>query len=325
MILTKKELAALVQGAISIEYDEEGYLIPHRLTEEQRKFYEYREKTYIRACATPGVRLAFKTDADEFSIDYRITHGQQAFFYLKVDGALTWHSGEILEGGGSGTFHFDLPEGTHDVVLYLPYLARASLANFTVPDGASVTSLAKAPTMLCLGDSITQGAVADYASGTYVTLLADMLGLSHVNQAVSGEIMRPVSLTRDIGFRPKLVTVAFGTNDYAKCATAEELRENATEYYRLVREYYPEAKIFAILPIWRAGHEKIRDMGSFALAVSIVRTAAEAVGATVIDAFNFVPHLPEFFYDLRLHPNDLGFQYYASALYRAMLPHLKEN
>lgn len=324
MILTKKELAALVQGAISIEYDEEGYLIPHRLTEEQRKFYEYREKTYARACATPGVRLAFKTDADEFSIDYRITHGQKAFFDLKVDGALTWHSGEILEGGGSGTFHIALPRGTHDVVLYLPYLARASLSNLTVPDGATVTPLPWHPTMLLLGDSITQGAVASYPSNTYANRLPDILGFDAINQAVSGEIFRPDMIDGEIGFSPKIVTVAYGTNDFAKCESADEVAKNATEYYRRLRATFPEARVFCILPIWRAGHETPRAAGTFSSVRQIVRTAAEAVGATVIDTFHFVPHLPEFFYDQRLHPNDLGFLHYASALYCAILPHVKE-
>jgi lysophospholipase L1-like esterase len=324
MILTKKELAALVQGAISIEYDEEGYLIPHRMTEKQREFYKPREKAYARACATPNVRLAFQTNADNFSIDYRITCGIKCFFDLFVDGALVWHCGDVLEGGGKGTFHFDLPEGTHDVVLYLPFLSRASLANLTVPDGATVTPLPFHPTMLLLGDSITQGAVASYPSNTYANRLADMLGFDAVNQAVSGEIFRPDMIDGELGFTPKIITVAYGTNDFAKCENADELTKNATEYYRRLRATFPEAKLFSILPIWCAGHGKLRPAGSFSSVRQIIRTAAEAVGATVIDTLNFVPHLPEFFYDQRLHPNDLGFLHYASALYRAILPHVKE-
>ena len=324
MTLTDKELKSLFHGALSVEQDDEGYLIPHRLTERQRKFYEYREKTHIRACATPNVRLAFRTDADEFSIDYRITCGIKCFFDLFVDGALVWHCGDVLEGGGKGTFHFDLPEGTHDVVLYLPFLSRASLSNLTVPDGATVTPLPWRPTMLLLGDSITQGAVASYPSNTYANRLPDMLGFDAVNQAVSGEIFRPDMIDGEIGFSPKIVTVAYGTNDFAKCESADEVAKNATEYYRRLRATFPEARVFCILPIWRAGHEPPRAAGTFSSVRQIVRTAAEAVGATVIDTLNFVPHLPEFFYDQRLHPNDLGFLHYASALYCAILPHVKE-
>ena len=325
MILTKKELAALVQGAISIEYDDAGYLIPHRLTEKQREFYKSLEKPYAYACSTPNVRLAFQTNATDFSIDYRITCGKKCNFDLFVDGAMCWHYYENVANNTTGTFTFTLPEGTHDVVLYLPYLARASLANLTLPDGATVTPLPWRPTMLLLGDSITQGALCEYPSNTYANLLPDMLGVCSLNQGVAGEIHRPDMIDSEIGFVPEIITVAYGTNDFAKCKSTEEVRENATEYYRRVRATFPKAKIFCILPIWRGDHEPPRAAGSFLLVKQIVRTAAEAVGATVIDAFNFVPHLPEFFYDQRLHPNDLGFLHYASALYRAMLPHLKEN
>lgn len=325
MVLTGTELSALIHGALSTEHTDDGYVIPHRLTEKQREFYKCLEKPYPYACSTPNVRLAFRTDATDFSIDYRITCGKKCNFDLFVDGAMCWHYYENVANNTTGTFTFTLPAGTHDVVLYLPYLARASLANLTVPDGATVTPLPWRPTMLLLGDSITQGALSEYPSNTYANLISDMLGVCSLNQGVAGEIFRPDMIDSEIGFAPEIVTVAYGTNDFSKCKSAEEVIKNATEYYRRVRATFPKAKLFCILPIWRADHEPPRATGSFFSVRQSVRTAAEAVGATVIDALNFVPRLPEFFKDLRLHPNDLGFLHYASGLYRAMLPHLKEN
>ena len=49
----------------------------------------------------------------------------------------------------------------------------------------------------------------------------------------------------------------------------------------------------------------------------------EKADAIVLDGRPFVPHVPDFFSDLYLHPNDMGFKCYANALYEAMKPHVK--
>ena len=65
------------------------------------------------------------------------------------------------------------------------------------------------------------------------------------------------------------------------------------------------------------------EFGTFEDAKAIVRAAAEAQPNTVvIDCDGFVPHHSDFFSDLRLHPNDIGFKFYGEALARAIKPHL---
>ena len=44
---------------------------------------------------------------------------------------------------------------------------------------------------------------------------------------------------------------------------------------------------------------------------SMIREEEEKAGFSVLDGMTLVPHLPEFFSDKFLHPNDLGFGIYA--------------
>ncbi len=151
-----------------------------------------------------------------------------------------------------------------------------------------------------------------------------MLHATAVNQGIGGEIFNPGLIDGEVGFTPDIITVAYGTNDYSK-RTRADMTAAANEFYRRLREAFPTARIFALLPIWRGDTKtKVSAVGSFEEAKAIVRAAAEAAGATVLDGNTFVPHLPEFFSDKYLHPNDFGFKFYADGVLAAMMPHLTE-
>lgn len=328
MTLTPTELAALAKGALRFAIEADGYVSFFRFTEKGEAFYRKTNPDFCKKTkATAGVRLSFETDADSFSLDYRATatSGRRfCYFDLLVDGVLLDHQGS--EGTAThGTLNFSLPRGTHRVTLYLPALFATELAHFTLPDGARITPTVKPHRLLLLGDSITQGYDALYPSQSYANLISDMLSLGAVNQGIGGELFNPDAIDGNLPFDPEIVTVAFGTNDFT-FSTKEKMTAAATEYFSRLRAAFPHAKIFAILPIWRADRDEPHAFGSFEEAREIVRTAATAQnGVTVLDGDGFVPHLPEFFSDGYLHPNDLGFKFYADALYRALLPHLKKE
>jgi len=52
----------------------------------------------------------------------------------------------------------------------------------------------------------------------------------------------------------------------------------------------------------------------FTIAKTIRELTADLERVTVIDGFGFVPQDPALFADLRLHPNDAGFEHYAANL-----------
>ena len=86
---------------------------------------------------------------------------------------------------------------------------------------------------------------------------------------------------------------------------------NALEIINLSKNY-PNAKIFALSPIWRLNTEKECAVGSFFdIEPQIKEIARSLPNVIFISGFNFIPHDTKYFYDRHLHPSDEGFEYYA--------------
>ncbi|MBE6580403.1 MAG: SGNH/GDSL hydrolase family protein [Ruminococcaceae bacterium] len=326
MKLTTKELKALAHGTVSVKDTDDGYTAFYRFSDRQMAYYEKTNtEFYIKSRCTASVRLEMVTDATALSFSYRAKKAATrrfCYFDLFVDGVMVAHEGKDPIDETTDTVALPLPEGTHRIALYLPALFSFEMKDVTLTDATFATPVTKKLKMLAMGDSITHGYDAVYAALSYVNITADALDASVVNQAIGAEIFNPGLIDADLDFTPDVITVAYGTNDYSKC-TREQFTENATAFYAKLRPAFPAAKIFALLPIWRGDSHRVTAVGTFTEAKEIVRAAAEAQeGITVIDCDTFVPHLPAFFSDKYLHPNDLGFQCYAAGLLRALQAHL---
>lgn len=332
MVLTHQELIPLLHGAVRTVDKKDGFLALYRFTEKQVKFYKelvHPKKTlfFEKAHASSNMRIAFTTDASFFSFDYYATRAASREYYyydVFVDGSLVHHQGEEGVRIGAGNIRVELPEGEHQVTIYCPPLFSTAIANFTLSDGATITPVTKKRRMLILGDSITQGYDARFPSQSYANLLADKLDATSVNLGIGGETFNPDMLDPDFGFDPDIITVAYGSNDYTKC-TREEMVYNANEFYRRLREMYPSAKMFSVLPIWRMDCVKVHAL-RFEEAIEIAREAALAAGSIPIEGLKIVPNMREFFADAKvLHPNELGFNFYANGVYNVIKEYLDEN
>jgi len=332
MVLTHQELIPLLHGAVRTVDKGDGFLQLFRFTEKQVQFYKelvHPKKTlfFEKAHASSNIRITFRTDSSFFSFDYYATRAASREYYyydVFVDGSLVHHQGEEGVRIGAGNIRVELPAGEHLVSIYCPPLFSTAIANFTLSDGATVTPVKRSRRMLILGDSITQGYDARFPSQSYANLLADMLDATSVNQGIGGETFNPGMLDFDLGFTPDIITVAYGSNDYTKC-TKEELIYNANEYYRLLKEAYPNAKLFSVLPIWRMDRAKVHAM-RFEEAIEISREAALRAGSVPIEGLAIVPNMREFFADAKvLHPNELGFNFYAKGMYEVIKAHLNEG
>ncbi len=327
MKLTLEQIRPLTHGALSVA-EENGTFVFRRFTEKQAEMYETINDFRMKVPATSGVRLEFDTDAESFSFDYRIDIASSRRFYffdVFVDGVMVQHVGHENIRVAESTLTVKLAEGEHRVAVYFPCLAKATLSNVCISDGATLTPVVKARRLLCFGDSITQGYDAKYSSQTYANLLADKLGAEMIDQGIGGEIFRPELIDPEMDFAPDIVTVAYGTNDWSG-QERERTVQNANEFYAKLRRTYPDAKIFAITPIWRADDDRVTKVGTFAEGVQIVRDAAAAQeGIVIVDGARMIPHLREVCADKYLHPNDYGFKFYANALFDAIRPHLAEK
>jgi lysophospholipase L1-like esterase len=230
-------------------------------------------------------------------------------------------SGSAVVGGKASV---ELGAGEKTVELYFPWTYRTVLSNVELKDATLLEGVSRKHTMLTFGDSITQGYDAEYPSLSYASSLARLMDADAVNKGIGGEFFFPALLDEPDPISPDFVTVAYGTNDWSH-HEYEDTKMRCRAFYKRLSELYPNARIFAITPIWREGG--MRTNTKYGAPVTEVDTmirevCADLPNVTVINGWTFVPAKPEFYADLRLHPNDLGFGMYAQNLYAAIAKEL---
>ena len=192
----------------------------------------------------------------------------------------------------------------------------ANIESLSLDDGASFSPVKRPYKMLCFGDSITHGYDAINPSFSYANRLADALCADHINKGIGGEVFFPTLAELKDDITPHVITVAYGTNDWSK-NTLTVFDRNSALFYEKLSKSYPEAKIFALAPIWRINCEtRMTEVGDFRYVAKKLREIASTLrNVTFIDCFDFVPHNESCYVADVLHPNDAGFYHYATNLY----------
>ncbi len=334
MRLDLNAIKAVSWGAVRIG-EENGYRF-YRYTKEQEEVYakhhpEFMDKVY----STSGICMEFVTDSRSLTLDVDTAPSTTRKFYafdvfrdgVKVGELANVTPHDALFGTefilGNARKQFDLGGGVKTVKLQFPWSVTAKVNEISLDDGSFVNPAAAKAKMLCFGDSITQGYDARYPSLSYVSRLADLLDVEVVNKAIGGEVFFPELAQCREDFEPKYITVAYGTNDWTG-REYTDFRDRCFRFYAALAKHYPQAKIFAITPIWRRDENEEKPMGKFeTVRNTILEAVREYENIIPIDGYDFVPHDGEaYFSDLRLHPNDQGFRHYAEKLYGAMKQYL---
>jgi len=202
-----------------------------------------------------------------------------------------------------------------------PYVAvrRLESNGALEPDGTVL------PRILCLGDSITQGFNAVHPSLTWTSRLADLLGADALNQGVGGFYFDAASLdglevlAGEGPSRPRLITVAYGTNDWDLIPDLPTLRGSARAYFDKLAGLFPGLPVQVLTPIWRGDLDKPKACGSFAeMSGAIAEEAGRHPANRVVDGLSIPIHARKFFQDNWLHPNEEGFRIMAEGLYGAI-------
>ena len=320
MILTHEQLAAITRGADHTFTNEtNGRFVMRRCTEKQTEAYgrEFGPKCEL----TAGIRFDFWTDSQTVEFDYVIAR-RASVVWMSID---LYADGVMVAADYKNThqsfdkytfaYRFETA-GRRRITIYLPYMVDLQLTEFRVDDGAEVTPYADyTGTMLCFGDSISQGYDAAFPSKSYVNRLTSHLEAYTVNQAIGGERFVPEILLENTEYKPDVITVAYGTNDWSG-TKKEYFHPRCEEFFLKLSRIYPDSLRFALLPIWRgdAKSGKQKYEGTLDEACDFIAETAKKYGCTVIDCRPFMPQNPAFFWDGRLHPNDLGFSEYAAGL-----------
>ena len=326
MKATLSMIRSAAQGCARVEETETGIHF-YRFTKAQEDFYcSYNGDFYWKSFATAGVRLEFVTDSTTLSLDTACilaSSRKDAFHDIFCNGQLIAHlGGEVLgEVAGNetcfeGTFH--LGNGAKTIQIYFPWCAVSVLRALELDDGATFSPVKRPNQMLIFGDSITHGYDAFYPSQTYTSILANKLNANARNKGIGGEKFVPQLLDEPEDNNPTVITVAYGTNDWATL-TLDELENGIKNFYSKLSATYPNAKIFAISPIWRSNENEETKAGKFLeVHERIVRLTENLPNVTVLNGYYLVPHDKSMFSD-GLHPNAVGSAYYGLNLAEKIL------
>ena len=333
MKLTLEQIRSIAIGTARVE-EQDGLVSLFRFTKEQEAAYEKRSADfYKKTFATAGIRLEFETDSPTLALSVVVQPGSSRRFFahdVYVNDRLIGQLGAtidptLLEDGNFLPYfgEFALGDGIKTVRIYFPWSMCSRIREISLSDGATLKPIQKACRMICFGDSITHGYDSEHPSLSYASRIVDALDANAVNKGIGGEQFWPDLATMRESFEPDLITVAYGTNDWAHCATKEKFISHTTQFYQNLSALYPNAKIFALSPIWRGDWENEKPTGPFSFAHECIENATEDLpNVTVIRCFDFVPHNSFAFRDQKLHPNDAGFGFYADGVLKEMKKHL---
>lgn len=329
MKLSFQQIKNIATGWVDAE-ELGGSVCLYRLTKEQRDLYKsISDDFYDKARASSGIKLRFKTDSESLFIKISPSRGSSRMYFsadVLSDGKVIGYLDNFSDVKLPECYApvqlpldpvgklFSLGKGTKEICVHLPWSRQTTIDEISLDDGATLEPVKPSKKLLVFGDSITQGYDALRSSNRYASRTAEALDAEEINKAIGGEVFRPAFSALKDDFDPHYITVAYGTNDW-NVVSYPDFERNCKGFFEALVKNYPVSKIFAITPIWREEITQSNDRWPFEKVAECIENFAEKYdNVTVIDGFDLVPHQPEYFGDLRLHPNDKGFDFYYNNL-----------
>lgn len=312
------------KGCLNVVKTENG-ITPVCFTEQQLNKFGEVDFYNPRVRCLAGISLECNTSSEFIRFLFTINSCIRDWFYFDV-----YINGSFFKSveydpliGEQQEFFFEIPatDGNFkNLKFYFPQNLEMVLNEFEVSNQAVCNPAENYPkSLLCHGDSITQGMDALHPSLTYPTILSRSLGMNLLNQGVGRHLFDAKTLDEALSYKPDVITVAYGTNDWGRCANIDQLRENCYEYYRNLSRYFPEANIFALTPLWRVNWKEKKLTGTFQDIAAVIKdVCCHFQGISVIDGLDLVPHRLGYFND-GVHPNEEGFSKMAAGLKEKIL------
>lgn len=333
MKLSFEQICSITMGYVQAEKTERGIRF-YRFTEEQMDIFKQSNADfYMRAFASAGIKMCFKTDSQKLFIKVRVKEGSLRKYFsfdLMVNHKLVGTLNNFFDVKlpknyttlqlplGEFSKLFLLGEGTKEVCIYLPWSVDVEIIEISLEDKSFIKPIKPPKKMLIFGDSITQGCDALHPSKCYTARIAESFDAEEINKGIGGAtFFPPLALLKD-NFEPDYILVAYGSNDWKK-SNKSEFMKNCYDFFSALKNNYPNTPIYAIAPTWRKDMNVESDFGPFCkVAEYIEEIVKKFKNITFVNGFDFIPKDETYFADLRLHPNDKGFNYYFSSLYGKM-------
>lgn len=348
MVLDKATIEAAVHNSIWIEEDE-GLLYFRRFTPSQMEIYEQDLMFCLMSRCQTGIYLLLETTGDRIDLvvkktsvlkmlpvilkemgipkllemgkDLKEQIQQYGDGRLYVDDAFDVFVDDQLIASlrpKSGRIKISFGNPRHEqkiLKICFPIFAETGIKEIRCNGETKAADLAK-ESMYCFGDSITQGFVAGSPSCSYIARLADELNLDALNQGVGGYYFMAESLAGlETVPAPKLITVAYGTNDWTTMPDIETIRLNVRQYFSRLNELFPNTPTYVITPIWRGDMDVAQPSGSLEDVIEVIKNEATVyANITIVEGLNISSHKSEDYADGFLHPNKEGFAVMAEGI-----------
>lgn len=333
MELTFEQIANVTCGAVRAGKKEDCVHL-YRFSSEQEKIYELTNNDfYKKTFSTAGIKLVFQTNSESlflkintiestsrslYSVDV-LVNGKYLDCMKNYDAPVAYECNYLPDlpcPNGINEKSFRLGKGDKIVEIVFPWSVIVEILSVCIDDNSYVLPVIKDKILLCYGDSITHGYDAIHPTNRYAYKLANLLGADEINKAIGGDIFFPPIVGNKEDFDPDYIIVAYGTNDWEKC-TLKDFTHACRDFYDALSHNYPDAKIFALTPIWRGDMDEIKPMGAFDVLKNTIIDQTDDLGNVhVIDCTNAVPSESKYFASDLLHPNDDGFYEFAQFVYK---------
>ena len=295
---------------------------PIRFSEKQMNFYKgYNKMSMVRSFCPSGICIKGMTNATYLKLKFSIEKGkcrEWAYFDLFVNDTLVESSSaDVLEEGLTQTIVFDLAkylsnENGVNITLYLPHSVTIFFDEICISEEAYFNKTAnRDKKLMCVGDSITQGMDAKHPSSTYPVLLSNYFNMDLINGGIGGFVFDEDSLDENLKYKPDIITVAYGTNDWSRDYTINEFEEKCYKYLEKLKTIYNKSKIYVITPFWRLNPDDEKKPGTLFDMIDVINKVSKGLELEVINGFELIPNMCEYFGDGRLHPKDEGFLHIA--------------
>lgn len=319
MIFTKELFDSVLRGALDTDVLDDGAFYARRFTDAQRGVIEPK----IPNCPhhNAGMRFDFFTDAESLTMEFRYTRLTSRMFYsvdVYEDGVMTYYyreENDVDHKRGAFTHAFE-KKGKKRVTVYLPYSVDLAFEKIELKGESFIEPYNDYSGYIwMMGDSITHGYDARIASQTYANIVMRRLDLDGINQGAAGYVFDADLLDPSMfeGKKlPDIITIAYGTNDWST-KTKEEYCHDIDEFFARLRDLYPDIPVIVITPIFRGAHYTSSKVGTFYFAREYLASVAKKYDNTyVLDGDKMVPHIYDYYRDVRVHPNDSGFSSYGA-------------
>lgn len=319
-------LKQAIFGAVEF-VEEDDALKMHRFSKKQREFFKETENSILKPLKAPAnanMVLDFYTDSTKlvFEADCKpASRKNLCNFDLYVDGTMVDSFGYDDAEPRTVAYTRELTPGRKRITLYLPCLATAAIKCVALDEGAIFEPAKRDRKLMFIGDSITQGYISNYPSLTYAGIVMTGLNAESVNQGIGGNIFDADDLDPDLAYNPDTIFVAFGTNDWTLNLN---YKENAKKYLDKLTSIYPNAKIYLVLPVWRAYAKERRIEKNLPVPfeqvhIDLEHIAGKYQNVKTVNGLDLIPHVRETLCDDGVHPNTFGFIFYGQELLKRVL------